>query len=280
MPIHPVPSSSNLSALADSLSTWDPVVNEITPESRVSTCSTLVVDVGSEASAESNTKRDPVVDEIMPASRVSSSSTMPVDVVSKASALRWGGWDPTNHWIYHRKREFFLAAGPQGGYRFPQYLGYADSGSCRVGAVFSSLNDLDAILVAPKVMPDDCIVFLSGARTFHDRNLTSSPFSSLTAVRKFSFQQLEHHLISPSLLNSIINKSVWNKVKPDLWGRRRIYIITGLRIAKGLEVSDGESCWKFKGQVIFSYRMHELKPLSETYDFRRVYPRSEDKVFD
>ncbi|CAH0030505.1 unnamed protein product [Clonostachys rhizophaga] len=256
------------------------IANNTMPTRLVPSSSNLSADDVSKASADSKSKRDPVVKKIMPASRVSSSSTMPVDVVPKASALHWGIWDPTNHWTCHI-REFFLAAGPQEGYRFPPYLGYADSGPCRVGAIFSSPNDLDTTLVAPKVMPDDCIVFLSRARTFSDRSLTSSSFSSPTAVRKFSFQQLEHHMVSPNELESMIDASVWNKVKPISWGRRRIYIITGLKIAEGLEVSDGESCWKYDGRVILSYRMHELRPASPGgYDFRRVYPNSGDKVHD
>ncbi|CAG9989485.1 unnamed protein product [Clonostachys byssicola] len=285
MSTRPVPSSKNMpadddsKASADSSPKRDPDVNWITPESRLSTCSTLAVDVGSEASAGSRSKWDSVVNKIMPASRVSKASAMPVDVGSKASAPCWGNWDPTSG-------EFFLAAGPQEGYRFPPYLGYADSGPCRVGAVFSSPGDLDTFLGAPKVMPDGYNVCLSDTKTVRDKSLRSIFPSSPTAVRQFSFQKLEHHKVKYlHELEDVIDASVRNKAKQVPRGRRRIYVITELRIAEGLEVSDGESRWKFDGRVIFSYRMQEAIRASDLissqfrtggpkYKFERVYPDS------
>ncbi|CAI6063586.1 unnamed protein product [Clonostachys chloroleuca] len=231
-------------------------------ESPVFSSSTLTGD--SKASAVSSSKWDPVANKIMPASRVSSSTTL-VDVVPKASGVSWSEWDPGNEWS---SRDYRLAAQPQEGYCFPEYLGHdADCGPYRLGTVFSNPNDLDTILFVPKAVPDGCHVSASGPGKFleTDRKFLEPLFPRSPATRQFRFQKLENHLVSrtPGNMDRMVDHPPVNKILGRILGRRSVYIITGLKIVNGLEVSDGEFYRKFDGPVIFSYRMHKLEERSE-----------------
>uniref|UniRef100_A0A8H7N8C6 Uncharacterized protein n=1 Tax=Bionectria ochroleuca TaxID=29856 RepID=A0A8H7N8C6_BIOOC len=89
------------------------------------------------------------------------------------------------------------------------------------------------------------------------------------ATREFRFQRLENRLVSltPGDLKRMADHPPVKKILDRLLGRRSVYIITGLKIVDGLEVSDGEFYRKFEGRVIFSYQMHKVHG---TFALRKV----------
>ncbi|CAG9954732.1 unnamed protein product [Clonostachys rosea f. rosea IK726] len=209
----------------------------------------------------------------MPESQVSSSSILAVesssstliDVVSKASGASWSEWDPGSQWS--TRNEYKLAAQPQEGYCFPEYLGHdADCGPYRLGTVFSKPNDLDTILFVPKAVPDGCHVSVSGPDVLSesDEKFPLPPFPGPPATREFRFQRLENRLVSltPGDLKRIVDHPPVNKILNRILVRRSVYIITGLKIVNDLEVSDGKFYRKFNCPVIFSYRMHKVQVTS------------------
>ncbi|CAG9954731.1 unnamed protein product [Clonostachys rosea f. rosea IK726] len=183
---------------------------------------------------------------------------MSVDDVSKASGMCGGAWDPTKHWA-SRDCSFRLTATPQEGYCFPQYLEHAGSGTYQLGALYSRPYDLDAIICAPAAAPADRSI------TFSERHgkCSESPCLRSATRRKFSVQQIEQHWANMDTEDRYLERmveSVRRMLTRSSFGRHTtaVYIMTGFRIADGLEVSDGEFYRKFDGRVILSYQMHKV----------------------
>ncbi|VUC25051.1 unnamed protein product [Clonostachys rosea] len=183
-----------------------------------------------------------------------------LDVAFRTWGVSWPEWEPSIQWV--GDREYWLAAGPRQGYRFPQYTEDADPGPYRLGAIFSEPNILGAMAFVPDAIPEETTIAPSGQRRITEpqqQNFLMKYFFGPPAVRVFRYQEMVHHWVNPRQAN--MRRMITHPNVQEILNRRRgrIYIITGFKIINGLEVSDGNLHRTFDGPVVFGYRMHEVR---------------------
>ncbi|KAK8135172.1 hypothetical protein PG984_007184 [Apiospora sp. TS-2023a] len=163
---------------------------------------------------------------------------------------------------------FWYAAGPLNDYAFPLYRD-DNPGPYRLGAIFSDPGNFDTMLFAPAATPFININYQINNVNLAIQNERSInivawiPFVNYEKVWSWSLHR-EYHMQHLRTLkfypqrDDMLPIMDLPKIGEMLQQRGHVYIMTGLRIAYGLKLSEGDFQREYNERVVFSYEIMQI----------------------